>query len=214
MKDSTQWIQWIHASVFYYVLDVAGTAHVLSMQEQHFLALCLRIALLAPSQSWVYWVESICWWNCRVLQRNLIYTIQLQMAGLVYFFTGFHRKNIMWGFPALANSSKSPFPGYLLFLQLRMNGQEVCLLVCLVFYSLRSNWRKPCAHKGPKSFTACKFLFHFYLKTMESFSTFGKATWSPFSILSHLLAGISLWTSLAQVRNLINSIWMFPIVID
>lgn len=123
-------------------------------------------------------------------------------------------QNIMWGFPALANSSKNPFPGYLLFLQLRMNGQEVCLLVCLVFYSLRSNWRKPCAHKGPKSFTACKFLFHFYLKTMESFSTFGKATWSPFSILSHLLAGISLWTSLAQVRNLINSIWMFPIVID
>lgn len=159
MKDSTQWI---HASAFYCVLDVAGTAHVLSMQEQHFLALCLRIALLAPSQSWVYWVESICWWNCRVLQRNLIYTLQLQMAGLVYFFTGFHRKNIMWGFPALANSSKSPFPGYLLFLQLRMNGQEVCLLVCLVFLFTQIKVKE--TTEAPNLLLPANFSFTFILK--------------------------------------------------
>lgn len=133
------------------------------MQEQHFLAFCLRIALLAPSQSWVYWVESICWWNPRVLQRNPIYIVQLQMAGLVYFFTGFHRKNIMWGFPTLAKSSKSPFLRYLSFLQLRMNGQEVCLLGCLVFYSDQTGGNHVLT-EAPNLLLPENFAFTFILK--------------------------------------------------
>lgn len=174
-----------HMTVFYCVLDVVGTAPYSFNKRTVFLISLTQNSLSSPGQSWAFWVNNTCWWNRSLARDSHLHCPMLHMADFVYFFTGFHRKNIRQGFHTLTNSSKSPFPGHALFLQLRMvrkykslailrdptveNGQEVCLLNCLVFYLLWSNWRKLCVHKG------LQILLSFLsLKKLSSFCLLGK----------------------------------------
>lgn len=156
-----------HMTVFYCVLDVVGTAPYSFNKRTVFLISLTQNSLSSPGQSWAFWVNNTCWWNRSLARDSHLHCPMLHMADFVYFFTGFHRKNIRQGFHTFTNSSKSPFPGHALFLQLRMVRKYVCWIVWFSIYSDQT--------EGNCVFTkACKFYFHFYLKKLSSFCLLGK----------------------------------------
>lgn len=155
-----------HGSVYYYSLDGAGTALCSFNTRPAFLS-SLLLNSFPVSQP----VPGLLSGKCllvkpqRLARDSRLHCPVLQMAGLVYFLTGFHRKTIMWGLHTLANSSESPSLGHPLFLQLKMIRKYVCWIVWFYIYSDRT--------EGNHVFTkAWKLYFHFYLKK-----------WSPFCLL-------------------------------
>lgn len=110
------------------------------------------------------------------------------MAGLVYFFPGFHRRKKV-KFPPLTNSSKSPFLDHPLFLKLQMVMKCVWLFYFLLTHIKLEEmaWSQRKAHNLALT---PNFTFIF-VWSKESSLSFGNAALSSFSILCLFLAALS-----------------------